>query len=453
MITIKKNETELEFLWRVGNAKDNGEITETWDEIAEYINEEFRENYESYRSSSAYRKAYQNSKWFVDAGVLSEKTNIKKDNNLENKIESNITDVALNKDGTISSVKQNVEMTLEQSRNPEFLLEQHGYDSKTWKVYNSKNTLRQVYNRQEDKTIDLYTSYLTVKPIENGEITLAQIKEVFELMASKDNRNVIVKKVENNQNGLMLEVPIQDVHFGKLALVEDSNEPYNYNIAKERFNFVIDYIINKVKNENIEKIIFPVGNDYFHFDNSQKSTTSGTPQDADLSANLIFKYGVECLYENILKLSQIAPVEVFCVSGNHDEVTSYHALYALKLAFNHNENITVQTDTRHRKYIEFGKCLIGFSHGDKEGKRLETIMQIEAIESWGRTLYHEFHLGHLHSEQTRETGGIIIRNLSSFTGSDAWHNKQGYVGSIKKCQCFLWDKENGLDSIIMVNVK
>ena len=55
-------------------------------------------------------------------------------------------------------------------------------------------------------------------------------------------------------------------------------------------------------------------------------------------------------------------------------------------------------------------------------------------------------------EHTREVNGVIIRNLSSFTGTDMWHRNSGYVGAIKKCQSFLWDKEKGLKNIIITTV-
>ena len=96
---------------------------------------------------------------------------------------------------------------------------------------------------------------------------------------------------------------------------------------------------------------------------------------------------------------------------------------------------------------------MGFTHGDKEKNRIGGLMQIEAREAWGRTKYHEIHTGHWHSEQiTKESGGVIIRSLSSFTGSDLWHNESGYVGAIKKCQSFLWDKNKGLKSIIVSTI-
>ena len=94
--------------------------------------------------------------------------------------------------------------------------------------------------------------------------------------------------------------------------------------------------------------------------------------------------------------------------------------------------------------------MLGFAHGNKEKKRIEKIMQVEASHLWSDSLYREFHLGHLHSEQVTEDGGIIIRNLPSVTGTDAWHHDSGYVGAVRKCMCFLWDKNKGLDTIFNV---
>lgn len=324
----------------------------------------------------------------------------------------------------------------------------HGFDTSCWKIVSLRNNIRQVISKQ-DGIVTLYASFLTVKPI--IDLTVEQIEGFYKELVEK-YPTPSVKRRNFCTDGFMLEIPIQDVHFGKLSLAEDVSEPYNYNLAKERFSFVIDDVIQNVAGLDIEKIIFPIGSDFFHIDNVNNSTTGGTRQDTDLSPQLIFKYGLECLIENIIKLSKIAPVEIFCVNGNHDFLSSYHAICSLECYFHNDENVDVNTDTSTRKYVEFGNVLLGFTHGDKEKKRIEGLMQIEASEAWGRTKYREFHCGHLHSEQTREVNGVIIRNLSSFTGTDMWHRNSGYVGAIKRCQSFLWDKEAGLKNIIITTV-
>lgn len=353
---------------------------------------------------------------------------------------------SINKDGTLTSDKL-IAIKEDELKNPSSLLKAHGFDIKEWELVSARNNVWNVYSKQ-DGIQELYSSKIVVKPRTN--ISLEEIEEFYNELVNTYS-SPIVKKYEN-KNGLLFELPIVDLHLGKFSTSDIVKDEYNTQIARDCFNKVIDTCISRLKGVNVEKIIFPIGNDFFHFDTVGTTTTGGTPQDTDMKYQTLFKSGVLLLIDGITKLSNElkAPIEVFCVQGNHDFMTSYHAVMSLWCYFHNNENITVDLSTSPRKYVEFGNCLIGYSHGEKEKKRIEKIMQVEVAESWGRTKFREFHLGHLHSEQVSEDGGIIIRNLSSVTGTDAWHHNSGYVGAIRKCTCFLWDKDNGLDSTFNV---
>lgn len=353
---------------------------------------------------------------------------------------------SINKDGTLTSDKL-IAIKEDELKNPNSLLNAHGFNVKEWELVSARNNIWNVYSKQ-DGIQELYSSKIVVKP--RTEISLEEIKEFYNDLINTYS-SPIVKKYEN-KDGLLFELPIVDLHLGKFSTSDIVKDEYNTQIARDCFNKVIDTCISRLIGINIEKIIFPIGNDFFHFDTVSTTTTGGTPQDTDMKHQTLFKSGVLLLIDGITKLSNElkAPIEVFCVQGNHDFMTSYHAVMSLWCYFHNNENIIVDLSTSPRKYIEFGNCLIGYSHGEKEKKRIEKIMQVEAAESWGRTKFREFHLGHLHSEQVSEDGGVIIRNLSSVTGTDAWHHNSGYIGAIRKCTCFLWDKENGLDSTFNV---
>lgn len=66
------NETEEQFLWRLGTAKDNGSLDLSWNEIADIMNKEFRSDVTEYLSKDAYRKPYQQAKRFFDANAFGE---------------------------------------------------------------------------------------------------------------------------------------------------------------------------------------------------------------------------------------------------------------------------------------------------------------------------------------------------------------------------------------------
>lgn len=67
----RTDENEEQYLWRVGQLKDSGILDMDWDELAAHINKEWREDEDEYRTSSAYRKPYNQAKRFYEAGVFS----------------------------------------------------------------------------------------------------------------------------------------------------------------------------------------------------------------------------------------------------------------------------------------------------------------------------------------------------------------------------------------------
>lgn len=69
-LTRLPEESEESFIWRLGRAKDSGELDMSWDAIAKIINEQFRLGNENDYSESAYRKSYQVAKRFYEAGVF-----------------------------------------------------------------------------------------------------------------------------------------------------------------------------------------------------------------------------------------------------------------------------------------------------------------------------------------------------------------------------------------------
>lgn len=66
------NENEEQFIWRIGQAKDKGLLDVDWNQIADIVNSEFREDESVHRNESAYRKPYQQAKRFYEAGVFTQ---------------------------------------------------------------------------------------------------------------------------------------------------------------------------------------------------------------------------------------------------------------------------------------------------------------------------------------------------------------------------------------------
>jgi hypothetical protein len=263
----------------------------------------------------------------------------------------------------------------------------------------------------------------------------------------------VVKPTQLTKDGKLLEITVFDLHFGKVSWHQETGENYNIEIASQRFNDCIDYFIDLYKDIPLAKILLPISNDFFNSDRSHpfNSTTSGTPQEEDTRWQNTFRKGRELLIANIQKLTQLAPVEVAVIPGNHDYERSFYLGDSLEGWFHNNQNVTINNSPSPRKYFTFGKNLIGLTHGNNEKLTdLPMIMAQENPVDWAMTYYREFHLGHLHHKKegrfnaTNELQGVMVRHMSSLSGTDSWHHKKGYIGARKSAEAFLWDSERGL---------
>ena len=263
--------------------------------------------------------------------------------------------------------------------------------------------------------------------------------------------NIIIG--ERPHNGQMLEFNNPDLHLGKLGWAAESTENYDHKIAAQRFNWIVEETISRLQGERYETILFPIGNDFFNFDNPEGETTKGTLQDNDLRWAKMFPIGKGLMACGMENMTALGPVEGFYMPGNHDYTTSFYLTDTLSSWFRNSDCITINTSPNPRKYTRYGVSCIGFTHLDKEKNRVFGNMQNEVPKMWANTIFHEFHGAHLHSEHVKEQHGVIARNLSSVTGRDFWHHQYGYTGAIARVQHFIYDKKNGPDDIMLVNLR
>ena len=342
-------------------------------------------------------------------------------------------ETSLNADGSQTDERVVEAISESQMKDSSYLLEAHGYDPNFWEISSARSSM---WEQGVDRT--LYASKITVKPKFNP-LTQENIDEIFENL----NIPISVESKKQTDGDLMLIVNLRDVHLGKLSWIGETGENYDHKIAVERVLGVIAELKDRIKGQKFENVVLCMSDDFFHFDDIDGSTTKGTKVDTDLRWSKLFVKGVELTIRVIEELKEIAPVEYVYVPGNHDFQVSFYAAYALHQHYLQNENVTIDISPRTRKYVRYGNSLIGFAHGNEERNRIEHLMQTEARQHWGETMFHEWLLGHKHSEQVKEVGGVKIRHVSSTCGTDSWHAKSGFVGSIAMSQCFIWHKKYG----------
>jgi len=310
-----------------------------------------------------------------------------------------------------------------------------GYTTKSWNT-----TLK-----GKDGNPVLTTNY-SVKAVfklkEKEDLTKEDLSWLFEGFRSKASKikPIEVKPKLETYTGNTAVLALFDHHLGKLAWGEETGENYDIKIASNRFLEVAKKLIGRSNEIGVDKIIFPIGNDFFQFDNSNTETAKGTRVDSDIRWKKLFRVGLGLLKEVIDYASYFAPVDVLLVQGNHDNMMSFYAFEALRGWYDDNKYVIICPNIMTRTYRQIGVNLLGFTHGDKEKDNLYRIMQQEARELWGKTLHAEWLTGHYHKTHVEEKQGVIKRTISSLTGTDAWHYESGYIGSLKSAQSLIYNE-------------
>ena len=250
----------------------------------------------------------------------------------------------------------------------------------------------------------------------------------------------------------ILEISLYDAHFGLLAWARETGENYDLKIAEERYAIAVNDLLSKTKGWTPEKIIFPIGNDFFHVNNPEGVTpTAKNFLDTDGRLCKIVESGEAALINAIQTCLKVAPVQVLWIPGNHDPETSYFMCRILRQAFMPNKNVSVDVSPSPRKYVHYGVNLIGYTHGNEEKHGdLPTVMASEQRDVWGQVSHKEWHIGHYHKKKEMRYsagdtfGGVSVKIIPSICGTDAWHFKKGYVGGNRVAEAFLFDKSAGL---------
>jgi len=248
----------------------------------------------------------------------------------------------------------------------------------------------------------------------------------------------------------LYELGIYDAHLGKLAHDQETGwGDYDCKIAARDYRAATDGLLARTP-KGTERIALVFGNDQFNADGETNLTTGGTPQDCDSRYHKVYRLGVEVSIEAIEKALSIAPVHVVIVPGNHDHQTAWHLGECLSHRFHGHRHVSIDNRPTPRKYLHYGQCLIGLTHGNRkhELKTLPNLMAAEMRAVWSQVLFREWHIGHEHTQKLLETVGVLVRTLPALCPPDNWHSGSGYVGNAQGSQAFAWHKTRGLVEIM-----
>lgn len=253
----------------------------------------------------------------------------------------------------------------------------------------------------------------------------------------------------------LLVIDPADVHIGKRSVTDETGNEYNMDIAVSRAVHGSKRLMIQAEPFGIDHIVIVVGNDVVHIDNDRRTTTAGTPQDTDGQWWEMFENARRMYIQIVEAAKEYADVTLVYVPSNHDKIMGFGIMDSLYSWYHNDENVIVSNygkSVRHRKYIKYGKNLIGLTHGDGAKNRdLTSLMQFEAKEDWGSCDFAYWYVHHLHHKYrivngiqvekdyngvtvigpegtniNRQKDSAEVECIRSPSGADAWSSKKGF---------------------------
>lgn len=261
--------------------------------------------------------------------------------------------------------------------------------------------------------------------------------------------------IRNYQSKLHLGVVgVMDLHVGAFSSIEEAAEKYSRRIAKELFWNALYDLRDQCKHLDIDRWLFPVGNDIIHCDNNFKTTAHGTPMDMDGYYHDAYRDALELICQGTEFLREVAPVDIIIVPGNHDENSAFTLGVATEMYFKKADDVLISNRGIKREAYRYYKNMLVLSHGDRESiNTLGLTAPGEFSELWGETSCHEWLIGHWHKFAVQPQGSTVVRWLPSLKGSDVWHRDKGYVGPPRQAHMNCYDREKGWRSTFVYSVE
>lgn len=240
-----------------------------------------------------------------------------------------------------------------------------------------------------------------------------------------------------------VELSLSDYHLAKRHIDGDNSPNGRYIVYRDAALRLVETVRTIY---DIDTIVFPISNDFFHTDNYQNQTTNGTPQDTILDYASEYELGFDLLVTTITQMKALCQrIHVVLVQGNHDRTKSFYLAHALEVYFKNDDSITFDREHSVVKGVMVGDTFIGYHHGNCKIEDLPLLFATHPMYGgyFGSALYREVHTGDKHHYMAKEIKGVRIQQMPSLSGTDRWHADNNYVHSIRAGLILMYDKYAG----------
>lgn len=238
--------------------------------------------------------------------------------------------------------------------------------------------------------------------------------------------SVVTPAPKHSDDDLLAVIPIGDPHYGMLSWAEETGANFNLSIAESLNKAAIDRLLLSGPNAGTA-LILNLG-DMFHTASGANTTVKGTAVDVDGRWAKVQKVGLMTMIYTIDRALEKYKKVIFRINvGNHDGDSAYGLALMLSCFYHNNPRAVIDLSPAKAWYMQFGKVLIGSTHGDTmKGPDLMAIMACDQPKAWGESTNRVWYCGHVHHKNAVEFRGGVVEYFRTLAPSDAWHKGQGY---------------------------
>lgn len=138
--------------------------------------------------------------------------------------------------------------------------------------------------------------------------------------------------------------------------------------------------------------------------------------------------------------------------GNHNEHSALMINAYIKAWFRNEPRVIVHDSPNVIYYHQFGKNLIGLTHGHTiKADKLGELMAVDCEDIWSTTKFRYWYTGHVHHQSVKEYPSCVVETFRTLIGKDTWHSHAGYRSG-QDMRCITLHKDYGEITRNTVNI-
>lgn len=257
-----------------------------------------------------------------------------------------------------------------------------------------------------------------------------QIQAVFDALSEDLPRYKPVKhQLHSYAQDLLSLYVLTDYHLGMLAWGEETGaDDWDLRIAEETIVHWFELAISQAPASDVG--VFANLGDFLHWDGYDAVTPQhGNLLDADTRFQKLVRTAIR-VQRKIIEMLAHKHRRVIVIYGdaNHDPASGAWMREWLSAVYQDDPAISIDNSPDSYYCIEHGLTSLFFHHGHKRKvTNVDDVFAAKFRQVFGRTKYSYAHLGHLHSNELKETSLMQIERHRTLAAPDAYASKGGWI--------------------------